>query len=156
LATQPFTEWLAFPDSADQRTGDVAYVIDGKQALLDVGQKIHLLDRREATLLAGLEMGVRKIGVQLERFGTDGQKRQSALAAAKHRICEVYRPDDAGGRSAGVSNQESSRPRDEAIPRHAGAQRFFRGFLSAACSLTAFAGLAHLADPMSAPGTMLQ
>ena len=79
-----FTDLQTLQGSVDQRTGHVAYVIDGQQALLDVGQKIHLLDQREATLVAGLEMAVHKFGVRLEVFGTDEQKRQIALAAAKH------------------------------------------------------------------------
>jgi hypothetical protein len=79
-----FTELQTLQGSVDQRTGHVAYAIDGKQALLDVGQKIHLLDQREATLVAGLEMAVQKFGVRLEVFGTDEQKKQIALAAAKH------------------------------------------------------------------------
>lgn len=79
-----FTELQTLHGSVDQRTGHVAYMIDGKQALLDVGQKIHLLDQREATLVAGLEMAVQKFGPRLEVFGTDEQKKQIALAAAKH------------------------------------------------------------------------
>ena len=79
-----FTELQTLQGSVDQRTGHVAYAIDGKQALLDVGQKIHLLDQREATLVAGLEMAVQKFGARLEVFGTDEQKKQIALAAAKH------------------------------------------------------------------------
>jgi len=79
-----FTDLQTLQGSVDQRTGHVAYVIDGKQALLDVGQKIHLLDQREATLVAGLEMAVQKFGARLEVFGTDEQKKQIALAAAKH------------------------------------------------------------------------
>jgi hypothetical protein len=79
-----FTDLQTLQGSVDQRTGHVAYVIDGKQALLDVGQKIHLLDQREATLVAGLEMAVQKFGPRLEVFGTDEQKKQIALAAAKH------------------------------------------------------------------------
>ena len=59
-------------------------MIDGKQALFDVGQKIHLLDQREATLVAGLEMAVQKFGARLEVFGNGEQKKQIALAAAKH------------------------------------------------------------------------
>jgi hypothetical protein len=79
-----FTELQTLQGVVDQRTGHVTYVIDGKQALLDVGQKIHLLDQREATLVAGLEMAVQKFGARLEVFGTDEQKKQIALAAAKH------------------------------------------------------------------------
>ena len=79
-----FTDLQTLQGSVDQRTGHVAYMIDGKQSLLDVGQKIHLLDQREATLVAGLEMAVQKFGPRLEVFGTDEQKKQIALAAAKH------------------------------------------------------------------------
>ncbi len=79
-----FTDLQTLQGSVDQRTGHVAYVIDGKQALLDVGQKIHLLDQREATLVAGLEMAVQKFGARLEVFGTVKQKKQIAHAAGKH------------------------------------------------------------------------
>jgi len=78
------TDLQTLQGSVDQRTGQVAYRIDGKQALLDVGQKVYMLDQREATLVAGLEMAVQKFGVRLEVTGTDEQKRQIALTAAKH------------------------------------------------------------------------
>ena len=79
-----FTDLQTLQGKVDQRTGHVSYLIDGKQALLDVGQKIHLLDQREATLVAGLEMAVQKFGTRLEVTGTDEQKKQIALVAAKH------------------------------------------------------------------------
>jgi hypothetical protein len=79
-----FTDLQTLQESVDQRTGHVAYLIDGRQGLLDVGQKIYLLDLREATLVAGLEMAMQKFGVRLEVFGTAEQKRQIALTAAKH------------------------------------------------------------------------
>ena len=79
-----FTDLQTLQGSVDQNTGNVAYVIDGTQALLDMGQKIYLLNQREVTLVAGLEMAVQKFGVKLEVFGTDEQKKQIALVAARH------------------------------------------------------------------------
>lgn len=70
--------------SVEQRTGHVSYLIKGKTALRDEGQKIYILDQREATLVAGLEMAVQKFGMRLEVTGTDEQKKQIALTAAKH------------------------------------------------------------------------
>ena len=70
--------------SVEQRTGHVSYLINGKMALWDEGKKIYLLDQREATLVAGLEMAVQKFGMRLEVTGTDDQKKQIALTAAKH------------------------------------------------------------------------
>lgn len=79
-----FTDLQTLKGKVDQRTGHVSYLIDGKSALLDVGQKIHLLDQREVTMVAGLEMAVQKFGMRLEVTGTDEQKKQIALTAAKH------------------------------------------------------------------------
>jgi hypothetical protein len=79
-----FTDLQTLQGKVDQRTGHVSYLIDGKQALLDVGQKIHLLDQREATLVAGLEMAVQKFGMRLEVTGTDEQKKQITMVAAKN------------------------------------------------------------------------
>jgi Relaxase/Mobilisation nuclease domain/Large polyvalent protein-associated domain 7 len=79
-----FADLQTLQGKVDQRTGHVSYLIDGKQTLLDVGQKIHLLDQREATVLAGLEMAVQKFGMRLEITRADGQKKQIALTAAKH------------------------------------------------------------------------
>ena len=70
--------------SVEQRTGHVRYLINGKTALWDEGQKIYILDQREATLVAGLEIAVQKFGMRLEVTGTDEQKKQIALTAAKH------------------------------------------------------------------------
>jgi hypothetical protein len=70
--------------SVEQRTGHVRYLINGKTALWDEGQKIYLLDQREATLVAGLEMAVQKFGMRIDVTGTDEQKKQIALTAAKH------------------------------------------------------------------------
>jgi hypothetical protein len=70
--------------SVEQRTGHVSYLINGKTALWDEGRKIYILDQREATLVAGLEMAVQKFGTRLEVTGTDEQKKQIALTAAKH------------------------------------------------------------------------
>jgi hypothetical protein len=68
----------------DRRTGHVGYLIEGRKALLDAGQTIWLLDQREATVLAGLEMAVQKFGPRLEVTGHEERKKQIALVAAKH------------------------------------------------------------------------
>ena len=78
------TDLQTIQGAVDQRTGHVAYKIDGKQALIDVGQKIYMLDQRESTLVAALEMALQKFGMRLEVTGTDEQKKQIALTAAKH------------------------------------------------------------------------
>ncbi|PYV76925.1 MAG: hypothetical protein DMG96_12600 [Acidobacteria bacterium] len=40
----------------DRRTGDVTYRLDGRDAFVDVGEKINLIDNREATLAASLKV----------------------------------------------------------------------------------------------------
>jgi hypothetical protein len=70
--------------SVEHRTGHVSYLINGKMVLRDEGQKIYFLDQRETTLVAGLEMAVQKYGMQLQVTGTEEQKKQIALTAAKH------------------------------------------------------------------------
>lgn len=52
--------------------------------MLDAGQTIWLLDQREVTTLGGLEMALQKFGTRLEAFGSEEQKKQMALVAAKH------------------------------------------------------------------------
>ncbi|MBL8237246.1 MAG: relaxase/mobilization nuclease domain-containing protein [Bryobacterales bacterium] len=78
------TDLQTLQGTVDQRTGHVAYRIGGKEALLDVGKKVYMLDQREATLVAGLEMAVQKFGVRLEITGTDEQKKLIARTAAQH------------------------------------------------------------------------
>lgn len=70
--------------TVDHRTGHVSYQIAGRQALLDAGQKIWVLNHREATVLAGLEMAVQKFGNRLEVTGNDEFKKTVALTAARH------------------------------------------------------------------------
>ena len=81
---QLLSDLQTLQSTVEQRTGHVSYLINGKTALWDEGQKIYLLDQREATLVAGLEMAVQKFGMRLEVTGTDEQKKQIALTAAKH------------------------------------------------------------------------
>jgi hypothetical protein len=58
-------------------------------------------------------MAVQKFGPRLEVFGTDEQKKQIALAAAKHGM-RVEFPGTAGGLSAGASTPEGPRARTRA------------------------------------------
>ena len=51
---------------------------------MDVGSRIALLNLNEATLVAGLELAVQKFGTRLDVYGSDIQKKEIALAAAKH------------------------------------------------------------------------
>ena len=46
----------------NRKTGDVTYKLDGKNSFVDSGQKLHLLDKREATLVASLKVGQQKFG----------------------------------------------------------------------------------------------
>jgi len=78
------TDLQTIQGAVDQRTGHVSYLIDGKNALLDVGQKIYMLDQREATLVAGLEMALQKFGPRLEVTGPAEFKKEFALTAANH------------------------------------------------------------------------
>ena len=68
----------------NRKTGDVIYKLDGTNSFVDSGQKLHLLDNREATLVASLKVGQRKFGGLLHVTGTDQEKAEIALAAAKH------------------------------------------------------------------------
>ena len=79
-----FGEIQTLQGEIDRRTGHVGYLIEGRKALLDAGQTIWLLDQREATVLAGLEMAVQKFGPRLEVTGHEERKKQIALVAAKH------------------------------------------------------------------------
>ena len=79
-----FGELQTLQGEIDRRTGHVSYLIDGRKALLDAGQTIWLLDQREATMLAGLEMALQKFGPRLEATGSQEWKRQIAQVAAKH------------------------------------------------------------------------
>jgi hypothetical protein len=68
----------------DRRTGDVTYRLDGNDAFIDVGEKINLIDSREATLAASLKVAQEKFGSYLHVTGSDQLKREIATAAAKH------------------------------------------------------------------------
>ena len=71
----------------DVRTGWITFQLNGKDALMDVGSRIALLnlnEANEATIVAGLELAVQKFGTRLEVHGNDSQKKEIALAAAKH------------------------------------------------------------------------
>ena len=68
----------------NRKTGDVTYKLDGKNSFVDSGQKLHLPDNREATLVASLKVGQQKFGGLLHVTGTDQEKAELALAAAKH------------------------------------------------------------------------
>jgi hypothetical protein len=68
----------------DRRTGDVTYRLDGRDAFVDVGEKINLIDNREATLAASLKVAQEKFGTYLHVTGTDEVKREIVTAAAKH------------------------------------------------------------------------
>ena len=69
----------------DRKTGDVTYRLDGKDAFVDVGQKINLIDNREVTLAASLKVAQEKFGSYLHVTGTDEVKREIVTAAAKAR-----------------------------------------------------------------------
>jgi Relaxase/Mobilisation nuclease domain len=56
------TDLQTLQGTVDNRTGHVSYLIDGKKALLDAGQRIHLLDQREATVVAGWRWRYRNTG----------------------------------------------------------------------------------------------
>ena len=68
----------------DRKTGDVTYKLDGKNAFVDVGEKINLIDNREATFAASLKVAQEKFGSYLHVTGTDEVKREIATVAAKH------------------------------------------------------------------------
>ena len=68
----------------DRRTGDVTYRLDGKDAFVDVGQKINLIDNRETTLAASLKVAQEKFGSYLHVTGSDQLKREITTVAAKH------------------------------------------------------------------------
>jgi Large polyvalent protein-associated domain 7 len=68
----------------DRKSGDVTYRLDGKDAFVDVGEKINLIDNREATLAASLKVAQEKFGSYLHVTGSDQLKREIATAAAKH------------------------------------------------------------------------
>ena len=64
---QLLSELRTLEGMIDHRTGHVSYQIAGRQALLDAGKKIWVLENREATVLAGLEMAVQKFGSRRTR-----------------------------------------------------------------------------------------
>jgi hypothetical protein len=68
----------------NRKTGDVTYRLDGKDAFVDVGEKINLIDSREATLAASLKVAQEKFGNYLHITGTDQLKREIVTVAAKH------------------------------------------------------------------------
>jgi len=68
----------------DRKTGDVTYKLEGKNAFVDVGEKINLIDNREATFAASLKVAQEKFGSYLHVTGTDEVKREIATVAAKH------------------------------------------------------------------------
>jgi hypothetical protein len=68
----------------NRRTGNVTYKLDGKDSFIDSGQKLRLLDNREATLVASLKVAQQKFGGLLHVTGTDQEKSEVALAAVKH------------------------------------------------------------------------
>jgi hypothetical protein len=68
----------------DRKTGDVTYRLDGNDAFIDVGEKINLIDSREATLAASLKVAQEKFGSYLHVTGADQLKRDIVTTAAKH------------------------------------------------------------------------
>jgi hypothetical protein len=74
----------AFPDGLG-RVVKYRRVVDDLSSYTAVAW-IHLLDQREATVVAGLEMALEKYGMRLEVTGTTEQKIVIAQTAARHGV----------------------------------------------------------------------
>ena len=99
----------------DRKTGDVTYRLDGRDAFIDVGENIHLIDSREVTLAASLKVGQQKFGSYLHVTGTDQLKREIATAAAKHGL-NVRFTEDRMNQCLKI-DQKRYRPRSYSLER---------------------------------------
>ncbi|HYH00964.1 MAG TPA: relaxase/mobilization nuclease domain-containing protein [Terriglobales bacterium] len=70
----------------DRKTGDVYVLIDGREALVDRGALLHVVDGSEAAKVLGLEMAINKFGPRLTATGSDEWKRSIAVTAVHNRI----------------------------------------------------------------------
>jgi hypothetical protein len=72
--------------SVNRCTGDVSFFIRGKEAIVDRGKILNVVDQSEAAHVLALEMAARKFGAKLTAYGSDEFKKSIAITAARNQI----------------------------------------------------------------------
>lgn len=72
--------------SIDRGNGNVAYLLQGKTALVDRGKAISVMSKDEAATVLALEMAVKKYGSRIVAQGSEQWRKEIAAIAAKHNI----------------------------------------------------------------------
>lgn len=70
----------------DRRTGDVAYVLKGKTALIDRGRAITVMSTDEAATVLALEMAVKKYRTRITAQGSEQWRQDIARIAARNNV----------------------------------------------------------------------
>lgn len=70
----------------NKRSGDVMYLIAGRESIVDRGRVLSVLDSDEATIVLGLEMAVRKFGQTITAEGSVAWKQKVANVAARNNV----------------------------------------------------------------------
>ena len=70
----------------NRKTGDVSYMLNGRDSVIDRGLLVTVLNQDEAAIVFGLELAVQKYGSRIACTGSDEWKRMVTMCAIKHGI----------------------------------------------------------------------